>query len=53
MRRRSAQIHVHCFTDTPDFAQRLLDHFANLYIGITGALPSVSVCSSHLTIRQA
>jgi TatD DNase family protein len=36
----AAQIHVHCFTDTPDFAQRLLDHFANLYIGITGALPS-------------
>jgi Tat protein secretion system quality control protein TatD with DNase activity len=33
---RRAQIHVHCFTDSPDFAQRLLDHFPNLYIGITG-----------------
>jgi TatD DNase family protein len=31
-----SQIHVHCFTDSPDFAQRLLDHFPNLYIGITG-----------------
>jgi len=30
------QIHIHCFTDSPDFAQRLLDHFPNLYIGITG-----------------
>jgi TatD DNase family protein len=30
------QIHIHCFTDLPDFAQRLLDHFPNLYIGITG-----------------
>jgi Tat protein secretion system quality control protein TatD with DNase activity len=33
---RRAQIHVHCFTDSPDFAQRLLAHFPNLYIGITG-----------------
>lgn len=31
------QIHIHCFTDSPDFGQRLLDHFPNLYIGITGA----------------
>jgi TatD DNase family protein len=30
------QIHIHCFTDSPDFAQRLLDHFPNLCIGITG-----------------
>lgn len=32
------KIHVHCFTDSPDFAQRLLDHFENLYIGITGVI---------------
>ncbi|KAF8064825.1 hypothetical protein FPV67DRAFT_1562816 [Lyophyllum atratum] len=32
------RIHIHCFTDTPDFAQRLLDHFPNLYIGITGVI---------------
>src|SRR6266404_795256 len=31
------QIHIHCFTDAPEFGQRLLDHFPNLYIGITGA----------------
>ncbi|KAI4527735.1 Metallo-dependent hydrolase [Schizophyllum commune Loenen D] len=30
------RIHIHCFTDTPDFGQRLLDHFPNLYIGVTG-----------------
>jgi TatD DNase family protein len=35
----SMQIHVHCFTDSPQFAQRLLDHFPNLYIGITGTSP--------------
>jgi TatD DNase family protein len=32
------QIHVHCFTDSPDFGQRLLDHFPNLFIGITGMI---------------
>lgn len=31
-----SQIHVHCFTDTPEFALGLLDHFPNLHIGITG-----------------
>jgi hypothetical protein len=30
------QIHIHCFTDSPEFARRLLDHFPNLFIGITG-----------------
>lgn len=32
------RIHIHCFTDSPDFAQRLLAHFPNLYIGITGVV---------------
>ncbi|EJC99451.1 Metallo-dependent hydrolase [Fomitiporia mediterranea MF3/22] len=32
------KIHVHCFTDTPEFAQRLLDHYPNLHIGITGVI---------------
>lgn len=32
----SMQIHIHCFTDAPEFGQRLLDHFPNLYIGVTG-----------------
>ncbi|KAG7439765.1 Metallo-dependent hydrolase [Guyanagaster necrorhizus] len=30
--------HVHCFTDSPAFALRLLSHFPNLHIGITGVL---------------
>ena len=33
---RRDQVHIHCFTDSPEFAQRLLDHFPNLFIGITG-----------------
>ena len=32
----SPQMHVHCFTDSPELALRLIDHFKNLYIGITG-----------------
>lgn len=39
------QIHVHCFTDSPELALRLLSHFPNLYIGITGGK---SICSSVL-----
>ncbi|KAJ7668881.1 Metallo-dependent hydrolase [Mycena rosella] len=31
------RIHIHCFTNAPAFAQRLLDWFPNLYIGVTGA----------------
>jgi len=32
------RIHIHCFTDTLDLAISLLDHFPNLYIGITGVI---------------
>jgi len=32
------KIHIHCFTDTPEFARNLLDYFPNLYIGITGVI---------------
>ncbi|GAB1518074.1 hypothetical protein RhiTH_001133 [Rhizoctonia solani] len=31
-------IHIHCFTDSPVLAKKLLDHFPNLYIGITGVI---------------
>jgi len=32
------KIHIHCFTDSPEFALRLLEHFPNLCIGITGVV---------------
>ncbi|KAJ6498571.1 hypothetical protein C8R47DRAFT_310285 [Mycena vitilis] len=32
---KDRKIHIHCFTNAPAFAQRLLDWFPNLYIGIT------------------
>ena len=35
------QIHIHCFTDSPEWASRMLSHFPNLYIGVTGTLSVV------------
>lgn len=35
---REHPIHVHCFTDTVELAKSLLDHFPNLYIGVTGVI---------------
>ena len=35
---RDMRIHLHCFTDTPDWAARYLAAFPNLYIGATCAV---------------
>lgn len=32
------RIHLHCFTSSKEMALNLLDHFPNLYIGITGVV---------------
>jgi TatD DNase family protein len=29
-------LHIHCFTDSPELAQKLFDHYPNCWIGITG-----------------
>ncbi|KAF9447695.1 hypothetical protein P691DRAFT_782025 [Macrolepiota fuliginosa MF-IS2] len=51
---RNHKIHIRCFIDTPAFTQRLLEHFPNLYTGITGAItyttnPNTSAVISHLS----
>ncbi|KAJ8089492.1 hypothetical protein PM082_014746 [Marasmius tenuissimus] len=46
------RIHIHCFTDTPEFAQRLLSHFPNLYIGITGVITFTTNLNTAQVIRQ-
>ncbi|KAJ8495583.1 hypothetical protein ONZ45_g12790 [Pleurotus djamor] len=46
------KIHIHCFTDEPDFALRLLEHFPNLYIGITGVITYTSNENTSGAIRQ-
>ncbi|TFK19864.1 hypothetical protein FA15DRAFT_674085 [Coprinopsis marcescibilis] len=35
---KDQKIHIHCFTDSPEFAGRLMEHFSNLCIGITGVI---------------
>ncbi|KAF8811421.1 Metallo-dependent hydrolase [Phlegmacium glaucopus] len=46
------RIHIHCFTDTPEFAKQLLDHFQNLYIGITGVMTYTSNTNTSTVIRD-
>ncbi|KAF9552164.1 hypothetical protein CPC08DRAFT_302714 [Agrocybe pediades] len=46
------RIHIHCFTDSPGFAQRLLDHFPNLYIGITGVITYATNADTSTVIRN-
>ncbi|KAJ7916749.1 hydrolase [Mycena leptocephala] len=46
------KIHIHCFTDSPAFAQRLLDWFPNLYIGITGVITYSSNTDTSTTVRN-
>jgi len=46
------KIHIHCFTDAPDFAQRLLDHFPNLFIGITGVITYSTNLNTSAVIRS-
>ncbi|KAF7324650.1 hypothetical protein MKEN_00506500 [Mycena kentingensis (nom. inval.)] len=46
------KIHIHCFTDSPAFAQRLLDWFPNLYIGITGVITFTSNTDTPTTVRN-
>ena len=46
------KIHIHCFTDTPDFAKRLLEHFPNLYIGITGVITYTTTLNTSAVIQH-
>ncbi|PPQ74819.1 hypothetical protein CVT26_005453 [Gymnopilus dilepis] len=46
------KIHIHCFTDSPDFAARLLAHFPNLYIGITGVITFATNDNTAAVIRN-
>ncbi|KAF4622570.1 hypothetical protein D9613_009619 [Agrocybe pediades] len=46
------KIHIHCFTDAPELAQKLLDYFPNLYIGITGVITYSSNPNTSKVIRN-
>ncbi|TFL03775.1 Metallo-dependent hydrolase [Pterulicium gracile] len=46
------KIHIHCFTDTPEFAGRLLEHFPNLYIGVTGVITYSTNLNTSATLKN-
>ncbi|KAI0655993.1 hypothetical protein C8Q70DRAFT_1057184 [Cubamyces menziesii] len=46
------RIHIHCYTDSPEWASRMLDHFPNLYIGITGVITYATNLNTSAVIRQ-
>ncbi|KAF5360149.1 hypothetical protein D9758_011347 [Tetrapyrgos nigripes] len=45
-------IHIHCFTDEPEFGQRLLDYFPNLYIGVTGVITFSTNLNTSAIVRN-
>ncbi|KAK4058279.1 hypothetical protein OIO90_000436 [Microbotryomycetes sp. JL221] len=49
---KHARIHVHCFTDSPELATKLLNHFPNLYIGITGVVTFSSNLNTAQVVRN-
>jgi TatD DNase family protein len=44
-------MHIHCFTDTPELAASILDHFPNAYIGITGVITFASNTNTSEIVR--
>ncbi|KAG8908499.1 hypothetical protein FRB99_005858 [Tulasnella sp. 403] len=49
---KKTKIHIHCFTDTPELAKKLLDHFPNLYIGITGVVTFATNANTRQVIEN-
>ncbi|KAF7796211.1 hypothetical protein EIP86_007385 [Pleurotus ostreatoroseus] len=46
------RIHIHCYTDSPEWAARMLAHFPNLYIGITGVITYATNLNTSAVIRD-
>lgn len=45
------KIHVHCFTDSPNFARKMLDHFPNCFFGFTGVITYKSATQAQDAVR--
>lgn len=45
------RIHIHCYTDSPEWAARMLDHFPNLFIGVTGVITYSTNLNTSAVIR--
>ncbi|CAG8531854.1 8122_t:CDS:2 [Paraglomus occultum] len=46
------KVHVHCFTDSPEFATKLLEYFPNLFLGITGVVTYSSAKNTQQIVRS-
>jgi TatD DNase family protein len=46
------KIHIHCFTDSPQFAKKLLNYFPNLFIGITGVVTYGSAKNTQNVVKD-
>ncbi|KAI0745530.1 hypothetical protein C8Q76DRAFT_703949 [Earliella scabrosa] len=46
------RIHIHCYTDSPEWAARMLSHFPSLYIGITGVITYATNLNTAEVIRR-
>eukprot|EP01027_Heterolobosea_sp_BB2_P012216 GEZU01017718.1.p1 GENE.GEZU01017718.1~~GEZU01017718.1.p1 ORF type:complete len:410 (+),score=87.46 GEZU01017718.1:48-1277(+) len=46
------EMHIHCFTDSPEFCEALLSHFTNCYIGITGVVTYANATQVQKVVRD-
>ncbi|KAI0795993.1 hydrolase [Abortiporus biennis] len=46
------RIHIHCFTDSAEWAQRMQAHFPNLFIGITGVITYTTNMNTSAVVRD-
>ncbi|GAA6002174.1 hypothetical protein JCM10207_003109 [Rhodosporidiobolus poonsookiae] len=49
---KEQRLHIHCFTDTPECAASLLDHFPNCFIGVTGVVSFSSNLNTAQVVRN-
>ncbi|BGP01323.1 Hydrolase [Rhodotorula toruloides ATCC 204091] len=49
---KEKRLHIHCFTDAPELADALLEHFPNLFIGITGVISYASNVNTAEVVRR-
>lgn len=46
------KLHIHCFTDSPELADKLLSHFPNCWIGITGVVTYATNLNTSAVIKN-
>jgi len=49
---KEKKLHIHCFTDTPELAAKLQEHFPNCWIGVTGVATYATNLNTAQVIRN-